>query len=298
MIGGPTASGKSELALQLADEIPCEIINADSRQIYQRLTIGTSQPSSSQKQQVPHHLYGFLDPRDSFTAADYERIVSELIPQIVSRNRLPVLIGGTGFYMKAVLRGVWPVSARNDQLRSRLRMIDSRHHKLFLHNMLMRLDPVSGAAIAPPDTYRIIRALEIYFESGVRRSDLPRNQAERYQALKYYLEPPREQLHQNIESRTERMLHEGWVEEVKEILRSYPDFSAMPSSRSLGYQEILRYLQGEMNLEQCKDSIVIKTRQYAKRQLTWFRNQDQFEAITPDVPLRKIIDCVIKWYQK
>lgn len=284
------------MALELATHIPSEIINADSRQIYVDLSIGTSQPDASQQKQVRHHLYGFLGPGESFTAADYERLATALIPQIGSRNNLPVFVGGTGFYMKALLRGVWPVAPKNEALQRRLREIGNRHRERFLHDMLMRLDPPSAAAIAPPDTYRLIRALEIYFQTGVRRSDLPRNQQVRYNALKYYLDPGRETLHTTIEERTHQMFEQGWVLEVQRLLESYPDFHKMPASRSLGYQEIVRYLSGETSLEECKNAIIMKTRQYAKRQLTWFRNQDEFEPVPSEFPLHKIVDSVLQWY--
>jgi tRNA dimethylallyltransferase len=297
LIGGPTAAGKSRVALQFAEEIPCEIVNADSRQIYRNLSIGTSQPDSQDLQQIPHHLYGFLEPTEFFTAADYERLASNVIAEIISRRKLPVLVGGTGFYMKAVLRGVWPVAARNDNLRTRLRKIQSRHHEQFLHKMLTRLDPLSAPEIAPPDTYRIIRALEIFFQTGVRRSELPRNQEERYQALKYYVDPGKAVLHKNIEVRTDLMLEQGWIDEVRFLMARYPDFEKLPAAKSLGYQEILRYLRGESTLSECKEAVITKTKQYAKRQLTWFRNQDQFQAIPSSVPVHKIIETVIQWYR-
>ena len=285
------------MVLELANNIPLEIINADSRQIYRHLSIGTSQPDRLDLEQVPHHLYGFVGPGETFTAADFERLASLLISQIAGRNRLPVIVGGTGFYMKALLRGVWPVLPKNEKIRTKLRKIASRHRNLFLHEMLMRLDPASAAAIAPPDTYRVIRALEIYFQTGIRRSDLPSKQEERFDALKYYLDPPREQLHAAIVTRTERMFEQGWVEEVKQLLDLYPDFREMPASKSLGYREILQYISGEITAEHCRSAIASKTRQYAKRQLTWFRNQDQFEPVTSEVSLHKMIDCVLQWYR-
>jgi tRNA dimethylallyltransferase len=297
LIGGPTAAGKSRIALKLAQEIPCEIVNADSRQIYKNLSVGTSQPDRQELKQFPHHLYGFLEPTESFTAADYERLATKTIAEIISRGRLAVLVGGTGFYMKAVLRGVWPVAARNDELRMRLRKIQKRHHGQFLHKMLTRFDPLSAPDIAPPDTYRIIRALEIFFQTGVRRSELPRNQEERYQALRYYVDPGKEVLHQNIVMRTEAMLEQGWLDEVKLLIERYPHFEKLPAAKSLGYQEILRYLRGEVTLSECKEAVIIKTKQYAKRQLTWFRNQDQFQAVPSALPFHKIIESVLQWYR-
>ncbi len=161
----------------------------------------------------------------------------------------------------------------------------------------MRFDPLSAAAIAPPDIYRIIRALEIFFQTGVRRSDLPRNQDERYQALKYYVYPGREALHQNIVKRTETMFEQGWIDEVKHLIDRYPDFEKLPAAKSLGYQEILRFLHGETSLIECQEAVIMKTKQYAKRQLTWFRNQDHFQLIPETAPFRKMIDSVLQWYR-
>jgi tRNA dimethylallyltransferase len=298
LIGGPTASGKSRLALEISKELPTEIINADSRQAYRKLSIGTAQPGPQDFAQILHHLYSFIEPSENFTAADYERVATVLVKEIQQRQRLPLFVGGTGFYMKALLRGVWPVPPKNEELRARLRKIQKRHHPQFLHHLLMRVDRRSAASIAPADTYRIIRALEIYYQSGVRRSELRRNQQERYDALKYYVDPERDQLHLNIENRTESMFAKGWIEEVEALLDLYPDFANMPAAKSLGYQEILRYLQGETDLVGCKQEVILRTKQYAKRQLTWFRNQDGFQPIPSGEPLHKIVDSVLQWYRK
>jgi tRNA dimethylallyltransferase len=297
LIGGPTASGKSRFALELAKATGGEIINADSRQIYRSLSIGTSQPETVDLQEIPHHLYAFLDPWESFTAADFQRTASELIAEISARGKLPLIVGGTGFYMKALLRGVWPVAPKNEDLRQRIRSIHRRRGPFWMHKMLMRLDPVSAARIAPQDTYRMVRALEIFFQSGVRPSQLATNQQERFRARKYSLEPERAILHENIHKRTELMFSRGWIEEVRQLLITFPDFEMLPAARSLGYCEILKFLRSEIGLDQCKEAIELRTRQYAKRQITWFRNQDQFEPVSSETPLQKIIDSVLQWYR-
>jgi len=296
LIGGPTASGKSRIALEIAREAGGEIINADSRQIYRHLSIGTSQPESSDLRAVPHHLYSFLEPQEAFTAADFEQKASQLVVQITARGKLPLIVGGTGFYMKALLRGLWPVAPRNEELRDRIRFIHKNRGAFFVHKMLMRVDPKSAASIAPQDTYRIVRALEIFFQSGIRRSRLAKNQEERFPALKYFVDTGREKLNQNISRRTALLFSRGWVEEVRELTLRYPGFEMMPAAKSLGYSEILRYLQGRINLEECEALINLRTRQYAKRQMTWFRNQDRFERLFSEEPLRKIIDSVLQWY--
>lgn len=288
VIGGPTASGKNEIALAVAKRYPAEFINADSRQIYKRLAIGTNQPTLEQQTLVRHHLFGFLEPDVPFTAADYEKLASGVIQEVAGRGMLPVVVGGTGFYVKALLKGTWPVPPRDERLRSRLRRIEGRQGRLFLHKMLKRLDPDAAALVPVNDVYRVIRALEIVIQSGQKQSTFRREANDRFNALKVYVDIDRVRLNDSIERRTELMFERGWVEEVRELMRNYPEFERMPAAVSLGYREIIRMLRGEMTLDACKQVIVRKTRQYAKRQSTWFRNQDQF------LPVRTVEDVYNK----
>jgi tRNA dimethylallyltransferase len=294
-LGGPTGSGKSKLAVRLADHFPSEILNADSRQIYRDLVIGTNQPSVEQIRRVPHHLFGFLDPAVSFSAAEYERKALSIIRSVTSTGKMMIVVGGTGFYMKALLKGVWLVPPRNQDLRKRFQEMEIRQGMGFLHKMLKRLDPPSATKISANDDYRIIRALEIFFQSGRKRSELPQNREERFPALKFYLEPDRAVLYENIRERTEKMFEEGWVEEVVEILKNYPDFENLPAAASIGYREIVLLLMGQFDSETCKQTIIRKTCNYAKRQLTWFRNQDSFIRLPSGKELHKILESVLKW---
>lgn len=294
MIGGPTGSGKSQLALEIALRFRGEIINADSRQIYRDLIIGTNQPSVEEMRLVPHHLFGFLNPAVRFSAPDYERLAAPLVTRIASEGKIPVLVGGTGFYMKALLRGTWSIPSVDEKLRARLKKIERRRGKQFLHRFLKRIDPLSASRIEMNDTYRVIRALEIFFQTGKTRSALQPIMAERFQALKYCLEPERSELQKRIKERTEVMFQNGWIEEVKGLLQRYPDFDKMPAANSLGYFEIIRFLNGETDLEACRSKIVQKTTQYAKRQLTWFRNQDQFIRLNSLQELHKMLDSVLQ----
>ena len=293
ILGGPTGSGKNRLALEIAGRYSAEIVNADSRQIYRGMPIGTNQPTPSEMGQIPHHLYGFLPPNADFSVADYERLALSVLEDIVSRNRLPIVVGGTGFYIRAVLKGVWPVPARDPELRARLRGIAERRGRNHLHGLLKRIDPESAAAIAANDSYRVMRALEIYFQTGRRRSEIRPVKEERFHALKYYLDLDVARLQANIESRTEAMFQAGWIEEVKTLSAQYPGFESLPAARSLGYPEIILFLQDRLSLEACKQRIVRKTLQYSKRQRTWFRNQDRFEAATAEL-LHKTVDSVLQ----
>lgn len=294
VIGGPTASGKNEIALAVARMVPAEFVNADSRQIYRHLAIGTNQPGPEQQTLVRHHLFGFLEPDVPFTAADYERLASSAVREVAGRGRLPVVVGGTGFYLRALLKGTWPVPAKDERLRSRLRRVEGRRGREFLHRMLKRLDSDSASRVPVNDVYRVIRALEIIFQSGQRQSTFRKDTEDRFNAVKVYLDVDRSRLNELIERRTVLMFEQGWLDEVRQLIEQYPDFEKMPASASLGYREIIRLLRGEMTLDACRQMIVTKTRQYAKRQSTWFRNQDQFFAVRTAEDVYKKIETVLE----
>lgn len=294
IIGGPTASGKNDFALAFARQVPSELMNADSRQIYRELSIGTNQPSDEDKTQVPHHLFAFLDPQSSFSSADYERLALPLVRQIQDRNKLPVIVGGTGFYMKALLRGTWQVPEKDAVLRERIRHIARARGNLHLHKMLARLDPASASEIPPNDMYRVGRALEIFFQTGTQRSKFKRLKSERLAAVKFFVDLSRSQLRQNVESRTERLFEKGWIEEVRQLMNRYPDFENFPAARSLGYPEIIALLKSKLTLESCKQQIIQKTVQYAKRQVTWFRNQDGYVPLSSTEDLQKVVHSVLQ----
>jgi tRNA dimethylallyltransferase len=294
LIGGPTGVGKNQLAKELALLFPGEIVNADSRQIYRELSIGTNQPSDQDKKSVPHHLYDFLEPSTHFSAAEYERLAIPVIDRILTRRRLPIIVGGTGFYMKALLKGVWATPPKDAEMNRRLNKISTRHGNAFAHRMLSRLDPVSAGQIAINDKYRVIRALEIFFQTGKRRSEVEVVREEQFDAGKFFLDQDRDVLNENIRKRTQQMFEKGWVEEVRGLLLKYPNFEQMPAGASLGYPEIIRYIRGDLGRADCEEIIVLKTKQYAKRQLTWFRNQDQFIRLNSQEGLYKMIESVLQ----
>ena len=294
LIGGPTGVGKNQLAKELALRFSGEIINADSRQIYRELTIGTNQPSSQDKSSVPHHLYDFLEPSARFSAADYERFAGQVIDEILSRRKLPIVVGGTGFYMKALLKGVWATPPKDADLSQRLKAALKRRGNLFMHRMLKRLDPESASQIAVNDQYRVIRALEIYFHTGRTKSEWNVPRKEQFNAGKFFLDQERGILNETIQKRTQQMFEKGWVDEVKILLQKYPDFEQMPAAASLGYPEILRHIRGELGRKDCEELIFLKTKQYAKRQLTWFRNQDRFLRLNSQDGLYKMIESVLQ----
>ncbi len=292
VIGGPTASGKNAVALALSRVVSCEFVNADSRQIYRGLTIGTNVPDQDELMKVPHHLFAFLEPSRSFSAADYEERAVSIIDEIFARGNLPVVIGGTGFYIKALLKGLWPVPPHDPDLRSRFKSLERTKGKEFLYRLLQRVDPDSARQISVNDVYRVIRAVEIFFQTGEKRSAFTEDRPDRWPALKFYLDPGQEVLQENIRRRTEWMFQRGWVQEVHELMQAYAGFEDMPAAASIGYREIVCFLRGDLALEQCKENIILQTRQYAKRQLTWFRNQDSFASLAGTTELNKIIGVI------
>lgn len=293
ILGGPTGSGKNQAALEIASRYPAEIVNADSRQLYRDLVIGTNQPSKIEKQTVPHHLFSFLAPDQSFSMADYERLAYPTLQDILSRSKLPIVTGGTGFYIKAILRGIWSVPAKDPELRERLKKIESQKGKEHLHKVLQRLDPESSRSVHAADSYRVQRALEIYFQTGLKRSEIPQKK-ERFSAIKLFLDLPADELKQRIQKRTELLFERGWIDEVRELLTRYTAFESLPAAASLGYREISQFLRGKMSLEDCKDQIFRKTWKYARKQRTWFRNQDQFLSVESSEKLQKIVDSVLQ----
>jgi tRNA dimethylallyltransferase len=293
IIGGPTGSGKNKAALEIAKKHPIEIVNADSRQIYKDLILGTNQPTEEEKQQVPHHLFGFLSPEKSFTVRDYERLAFRITKEIQSRGKIPFVVGGSGFYIKALLRGTWSVPEKNPELRKRLCEIEEKKGKEFLHRILVRIDPQAAQKTSAQDSYRVSRAIEIYFQSGQKVSTL-KDKQQRFHAQKFFLDLPSEVLRVMIHDRTYTLIERGWIDEVRELLKRYPGFEQMPGAASLGYREIVEHLRGNASLEECKTSIIRKTWQYARRQRTWFRHQDKFTSVPSSTELQKIVDSVLQ----
>jgi tRNA dimethylallyltransferase len=293
IIGGPTGSGKNRVALEIAKKYPVEIVNADSRQIYKELIIGTNQPTAQEEQSVAHHLFGFLPPEESFTVANYERLAFPITKEIQSRGKIPIVVGGTGFYIKALLRGIWLVPEKNPELRQRLHEIERKKGKSHLHQILERIDPEAAKKISVQDVYRISRALEIFFQSGRKVSTLqPKD--ERFETKRFFLDLSADELREKIHVRTDKLIENGWIDEVRGLLERYPDFGYMPAAAALGYREVIDHLRGKISLDECKKRINRKTWQYARRQRTWFRNQDQFTSIGSSSELQKMVDSVLQ----
>ncbi len=271
---GPTGAGKSELALRIAQEFDGEIVNCDSLQIYRHLDIGTAKLPPEQRRGIPHHLIDIAEPDQVFSAGEYARRARQVLREIAARGRLPVVCGGTGFYLRALLEGLFPGPQRDEALRRRLAAREARRPGL-LHRLLRRLDPASAARIHPSDKQKLIRALEVCLLLGRPLSEafaLGRERLEGFRVLKIGLDPPREALYQKLNERCRKMFESGLLEETRRILELGYAADAKPL-QSHGYRQAVQILRGELTYEQALYYAQRDTRRYAKRQWTWFRRE-------------------------
>jgi len=273
---GPTGSGKSELAICLASAIGGEIVNCDSLQLYCGFDIGTAKVPLAERRGIPHHLIDVIGPSEIFTAGQYSEAGRACLHEISRRGRIPVVVGGTGFYLRALLDGLFPGPQRDEALRQRLEDRE-RLRPGSLHRVLTRLDPVAAARIHRNDTNKIIRALEVRLLEGKPIStlfDRGRGPLIGFRAIKLGLAPPRDLLYQQLDARTARLFQHGLVEEVRHLLDSGVPASAKPFE-SLGYKQALQVLTGQLTRDQAIESTRLETRRYAKRQITWFRKETE-----------------------
>ncbi len=270
IVAGPTGSGKSELALRMAQVFRGEIVNCDSLQLYRGFDIGTAKTPPASRGSIPHHLIDALEPHSVYSAGDYARSARAAISSISERGHLPIVTGGTGFYLRALLAGLPPLPARDDRLRARLNQREIRRSGS-LHRLLARLDPASAARIQPGDVQKLVRALEIRVLTQ-RPAPAPAaaEPLRGYRVLKIGLEPDRARLNAVLDARASEMFQAGLVEEVKRLLASGCSGEEKPFE-SLGYKQALAVVRGAMTIDQAIASTRLETRQYAKRQMTWFR---------------------------
>ena len=272
VICGPTASGKTSLAIDLAESFAAEIISADSRQVYRGMDIGTAKATAEERLRVPHHLIDVVDPDRNFTAADFVRIARKTIVEIDARGHLPMLVGGTGLYIRALTEGLLPAPGADKELRDRLLAQESIEGEGSLHRRLQEIDPVMAARLHPRDRIRIIRAIEVFSLTDRRLSDLQEEHAfadHPYRVLALGLAIERDDLYRAIDLRVEAMMTAGLLDEVRALLaQGYsPHLKAM---RTIGYRECLQHLEGELSLDEAVAQIQQASRRYSKRQLTWF----------------------------
>jgi tRNA dimethylallyltransferase len=274
-IVGPTASGKSDLALVIAKRFGGEILNCDSLQMYRYFDIGTAKLPPERREGIPHYFLDVLEPDQQFAAGEYMRQGRAVLAEITGRARLPVVVGGTGFYLRALIDGLFVGPQRSTELRERLQQRGASKGPPYLHRLLRRLDAAAAGQIHPNDEPKTIRAIEVCLLARKPVSALHREGRDRltgYHAIKLGLNPPRDALYDRINQRARQMLEGGLIQEVQGILaRGYA--STVPPMGSHGYRQALDYLQGRLSLDEAVYHAQTRTRQYAKRQMTWFRKE-------------------------
>ena len=278
---GPTGSGKTELGLALAEAFSGEIVNCDSIQVYRALEIGAAKLPPTVRRGIPHHLLDIIDVDEELTAGAYSRLARKILVEIRDRGRLPIVVGGTGFYLRALFDGLSPAPARDEQLRSRLRNIAARRPGT-LHHYLERRDPSAAGRIHPNDHQKLIRAIEMMALAARPASatqSLPRAPMEGFTVLKLGLAPERQRLYEKLDHRSAQMFELGLLMETERLLERGVSASAKPL-QSLGYKQAVQVLMGHMSREAAVRECQTKTRQYAKRQLTWFRHEPEIEWLS------------------
>lgn len=271
---GPTASGKTALSLAIARRFDAEIVNCDSVAMYREFEIGTAKPSAAERAAAPHHLLDFVDPSAYITAGEYARQARTVVREIADRHHLPIVTGGTGLYLRALLEGLFPGPQRSEELRERLRSRAKDRGPEYLHRILRHLDASAAAQIHPNDTPKIIRAVEVCLVTRRPMSDLWREGREPlrgFRILRIGLNPVREALYARINERAARMFDNGLIAETDALRKKYGE-SARPLS-SLGYKQAIQFLRGELDRKSAITAAQQAHRNYAKRQLTWFRRE-------------------------
>ncbi len=284
VIAGPTAVGKTGIAIELAKELNGEIISADSRQIYKGMDIGTAKPSKDEQAAVKHHMLNVVNPDEPFSVGEYKRSAEKIIEDIWQRNRLPIIAGGTGLYIRAVIYGLWEGPMADKELRDRLRKEEEKFGKGHLYNKLKEVDPETAEKTKPNDLVRIIRSLEVYYKEGKPISYFHRLhgfQEKNHNVMFIGLTMERGMLYKKIEDRVDEMINSGLIDEVKCLLKKGYDEN-ISSMTGVGYRQVIGYLRGDYNLEEAVRLIKRDTKRYAKRQYTWFNKDKRIEWFSID----------------
>jgi tRNA dimethylallyltransferase len=297
VVAGPTASGKTDFALQLAQHYPIEVISADSRQVYRYMDIGTAKASQQEQQLVVHHLLDIVDPDNDFSVADYTELAHKAIAEVVSRGKIPVVVGGTGLYVRAVTDGLIDAPSEDAALRAEL-LAQEQQCSGCLYQRLLDVDNTLALALHPNDITRIVRGLEVYLQTGTQLSQLQHQHGfkeQRYRTLKFAIAMDRAQLYERINHRVEIMLADGLLAEVQNLLdRGYdPQLKAL---RTIGYRQIIAHLRDGLSLDEAVAWIQLDSRRYAKRQLTWFRKDKTINWVDYPVEFGNIAKWIDEFY--
>lgn len=281
-LAGPTAVGKTATALLLAEHLHAEILSLDSMAVYRGMDLGTAKPEKSYRAAVRHHLIDLADPHEEFSVADYLTAALAAVREVTSRGRVPLFVGGTGLYLRTILRGLFDGPPADPTLRRQLERQAELHGSRHLHDQLVRVDPLTAARLHVQDQRRVIRALEVHAITGIRLSEqqrhVPRPAVERPDTV-FWLDAPRDWLRDRINQRVDRMMQRGLLQETHRLLNATPA-PGRTARQALGYRELLAHLERDEPLESCVELIKVRTRQFAKRQCTWFRNLEECRGIS------------------
>lgn len=291
---GPTASGKTDLALQLVEHLPCDIISVDSALVYRGMDIGTAKPGPDILARAPHRLIDLIDPAESYSAAQFRADALREMAEITARGRIPLLVGGTGLYFRALRQGLSVLPAADPRIRAELEAEAAEHGQGILHRRLREVDPQAAERIHPNDPQRLQRALEVYMLTGQPLSVLQQGQKQAlpYKVLPFILAPVKEVLHQRIGIRFRQMLEQGFIDEVEGLYLRGDLHLEMPSMRCVGYRQVWQFLAGETDHAGMEERAITATRQLAKRQLTWLRKEA--DARWLDAGLPSVLSEVLK----
>lgn len=290
-IVGPTAAGKTAIAMKVAEKIPAAIISADSRQVYKYLDIGTAKPSPDDRKKVPFHLIDFVDPRDTYSSGQFARDAETKISEVLTKNKIPIVCGGTGLYIRALFNPFHNLPPSDKQIRNHLLKLVEKKGLEYLYQKLQKLDPDWAIRVNPKDRQRILRGLEVYEMTGQPLTEFLKSTPQKAKFLPYYIgiNLPRPLLYHRINQRFKKMIEDGLIEETESLLKKgfSPQLSAL---RTIGYKEIIQYLQGECSLQEAVARAQQRTRNFARRQITWFKAVPGLEWYDPgDENIVKVI---------
>ncbi len=297
-IMGPTASGKTALAMSLAQTLPIEIISVDSALIYRGMDIGTAKPTAQELETAPHHLLDLLDPLESYSAADFRRDALEKMAEITARGNIPVLVGGTMLYFKALLEGLSPLPPADPTIRKQIEDRAKIEGWETLHQELCHSDPQAGARIHPNDPQRLTRALEVFLISGKTLTELTKISGETlpYEVSQFAIAPvERDVLHQRIEQRFQQMLDDGFEQEARRLYQRGDLHADLPSMRCVGYRQMWSWFDGEIDYNEMVFRGICATRQLAKRQMTWLRGWQDIvwlDSLQPEQAREKVLNVI------
>ena len=296
VIAGPTASGKTSLAIALAKKIGGEIISCDSMQIYQYMTIGTAKPTKEEQEEIQHYLIDFVPPDKRYTVSDFKIDAKNAIEKVIKKDKVPILVGGTGLYINSLIYEIdYPKIQTNQNYRQELEKMVEKEGLDTLYNMACQIDAEAMKKISRNDRKRILRIIEIYHDTGKTKTQLEIESRKNEVPYCYYvfaLNMPRDILYNRIEHRVDEMIKQGLIEEVKELLQKYREFPT--AMQGIGYKEVTKYIDGKITKEQMIDKIKIETRHYAKRQLTWFRKNKEIIWLNALDEIQNNIDIILE----